>query len=178
MPANIIGGLISYVQEQLKVNIWDGEVPRQDQFGNDIDPDALPQNWPAITSELPEGGIDREWTFEDFYNEGQGNYISILVFGASGTAIEGRYQVMQTLDLIEKLLANERNWANIILTDTLNNPNYYVISCILKRWTCVQQRGGTGTMRTKTGELIYRGELWYEMVIRGAIQTRDPDTNV
>lgn len=178
MAANILGGLISYVQTQLQVNVWDGEVPRQDQFGNDIDPDGLPENWPAMTVEMPDGGVDREWTFEDFYHEGQGNLISILIFGASGTATEGRYQVQQKIDLVEQLLALETNWASIVLTDTLNNPNYKVIKCELRKWTNVQQRSGAGTMRTKTGELIYRGEMWYELVIRGAIQTRQPDTNI
>lgn len=174
MVAPIEKGLITYVQNQLSINVWDGEIPRQDGTGADIDPEALPTDWPAVTVELPENGLQRKWSFEGPYSD-EGT-ISILVFGAAGNVTEGRAQTRKAVCNIEVLLAREDNWINILtgVADELGNAVYYVIDLLLDRWTVVQQPGPSGALRTKTGEIIYRGEMWYEVKIHGEVQVRQP----
>lgn len=164
MPLPIIDGLITYLADttQLNASIWDGEVPRTDVNGFPINPDSTvtPSDWPVIKLYMDEAGFAREWTTEDPYTDlGR---ITIKVWATT------RAQEEDLLNTIEAILAHATNWQSIILYSGPTPTNVpYVIHMLLKRWTSVQEEG----VRTSKSELLYRGELEYEVMLHGAIST-------
>lgn len=155
----IVEGLITYLQDQLDANVWDGEVPRYDPQGRAINPTSGvtdPTVWPVVRCLLTEAGLTRNPNFESPYDD-EGP-IRIEVYGTS------RAQVQTMLNSIEALLAKESNLREIDLGGYSQNPNY-VISMILKSWTNTQEEG----VRTSTGLLLYRGEISYTANVHGSL---------
>jgi hypothetical protein len=154
MPLDIVGALITRIEDQLDITVWDGEIPRQDVNGSTItlDPDTV-----VYSVEMEEVGLTRTWTTEDPYDDA--GPITVYVFSTSRTA------VMTALTDIEELLA--KDWDQIDLQQGTNN-GAYVIGLLLSSWTCVQEKG----IRTRQNNMVYRGVLRYEADIHGAISTR------
>lgn len=161
MPARIIGGFSSFLKAQLNCNIWDGEVPRYNSAGQAINPTATGrqvQDWPVVTLEMPENGFDRTDTTEDPYDDdGQ---LDIEVYGTS------RAQTEPMLDRIEALLAQASLWPQILTGGPSSNP-FYVISCTVRSWFSVQEKGS----RTSTGELLYKAGLHYDVRVHGVVSS-------
>jgi hypothetical protein len=156
MPADIVGGMITYVTQQLGVTVWDGELPRYDTTGNPINQNAGLPDWPVIKIYMKEGGFTREWTTEDPYTDA--GEILLQVWSTT------RASVQTLLNSLEGLLAQASKWPFLVTGGPMDNP-YYVISCLLQRWYVGQEEG----VRTSGSELLYRGELHYEVLIHGAI---------
>lgn len=160
MPAPIINGLITFLNAQLNVTVWDGEVPRYDTAGNAINPSVVttPADWPVVKLFMQEGGFDRTWTTEDPYSdEGE---ILIQVWGVSRASVE------TLMNRIEALLAQASSWSQIQLGGPTINP-FYVIQMLLLKWYSGQEEG----LRSSLSELLYRGDLHYSVMIHGAIST-------
>lgn len=183
MPAPVVSWFIGYIQTQLQIEVWDGEVPRQDEQGRNIRPTdagepayAIPNDWPAFTVEMTESGMDRTHTFVDPY--GDEGPLVITIWDVTRAGCE------TTLDRVDTLLSNCDNWPNIAPVGAQaqglpNNP-YYVYSCLLLRWTCVQEKDANGQARVvvKTDpsgaqnfELLYRGTMQWQIGVHGAVRT-------
>ncbi len=171
MPQQIVKDLLTYVQTNLvvgsPVEIWDGEVPRQDVNGVAIVPQtvASPSVWPVMKGFMQEGGFSREWTFGDAYtDEGE---ILIQIWGASGSsASQGRQQVETVMNQVEVLLAQLSNWPAI----SSGGPpvhRYYVVQALLVRWYSGMLEGE----RTYDNEFIYVGNMYYLVTLSGAVST-------
>lgn len=160
MPAPVVDGLLTFLAARLDASVWDGEVPRYDAAAEPIKPASAvtPINWPVVKAVMS-GGFSREWTLEDPYTDS--GQVTIQIYGTT------RVQTEAMMDDVEALLAKSSNWPSIVLGGDPSNP-YYVISCMLVSWLSVQEEG----WRTQLGELLYRCDLHYSMVIHGAIQTR------
>jgi hypothetical protein len=160
MPAPIINGLITLMTAQLDITVYDGEVPRYTTSGEPINPDSVtdPSSWPVVRLEMKEPGFSREWTTEDPYTDT--GTITIQVWGIS------RLQVETLLDTIEAFWAQAGNWKQVDLGGPDTNP-YYIIQMLLSSWYSGQEEG----VRTSKSELLYRGDLMYEVMIHGAVST-------
>jgi hypothetical protein len=165
MPAPIVGRLIDFITSQLSVTVWDGEVPRfstQATLSKPIRPSTVttPPVWPVIKLYMEESGFAREWTTEDPYTDlGE---IHILVWSTM------RAEVENLMNQLEMLLALAGNWAQISTTlgGPAQNP-YYIIQMLLLRWYSGQEED----IRTGLSQLLYRGDMHYEVMLHGAIPT-------
>lgn len=164
MPAPVVDGLITYLATQLNVSVWDGEVPRYDALGNPIAPGtvSVPSSWPVVKLYMTEGGFNRTWAFEDSYDDvGE---ILISIWATSRKDLEDPTSGL--LNKIETLLASASNWTHILLGGPQVNP-YYVIQLLLINWCSVQEEG----QRTSESQLMYRGDMHYELMVHGAVST-------
>jgi len=168
MPAPIISGLVNFLSDSLGVSIWEGELPRQDPSGVNVNPEAPVAEWPAIDVEMEESGLERNWTFEDGYGD-EGPMV-IVVYGTT------RQQVEPILTKVEVLLADPASWEaigdSLLAASIPTGPTgltYFVYKLLLLSWTCVQEK----EVRTQLSKLLYRGEMIYEVGIHGAVSTRD-----
>ncbi len=152
MPAPIISMLIDRLTDQVQdLVVWDGEVPRQNTDGTDVVVE-LPADL-VFKLYMPEGGIGREWTFEDPYSD-EGD-IHVLIWATRRSTVE------DALATIETVLA--KDWDQI----GLGQP-YFVYDLQLLNWYSGQEEG----VRTRTSPLLYRGELHYHIGLHGNIATR------
>lgn len=155
MPADLVGGVITFLTQQLSpLNVWDGEIQRQDPAGISIAP---PTDFPAIKAWTTEEGLIREWTTEDPY--GDEGALFIAVWDTT------RASVMAILSSIELLLAQSQNWPNINLG---TSQPFEVWKMMLERWSCYQLEG----IRTQQSELLYQGDFQYAVGLHGAVPTR------
>lgn len=166
MAAPIIDGLITFLAGQIDANVWDGEVPRYDPNGNPIFPNATvgvgePSVWPVVRVFMPEPGFNRTWTTENAYDDV--GVIKIQLWATTRAAEEA------LLAQVEALFALAENWEEIELGYDSTQPlnPYYVVQMLLQSWYSGQEEG----VRTATSQLLYRGELTYEVMIHGAIKT-------
>jgi len=168
VPAPIVAGVIDFLNSQaLGVNLWDGEVPRYDTTGQPV-VDTMPEpQWPAVKVYMREPGFHRDWTTEDpYYDYGQ---ILIQAWTTSRQALEGdtkTYPQLGLLNRIEAILAQASNWQQIAMGGSPTNP-YYVVLMQLLDWYSGQEEG----VRTFDSQLLYRGDLIYEVGIHGAMST-------
>lgn len=163
MPAPIVEGLMTYINSELGVAVWDGEVMRQAPAdgGNVVsDATATSATWPVVRVRMTDQGLATEWSTEDSYSDV--GPICIDVYGAT------RKQVQDVIDQVEALLANATNWPNIAMSDSLGNSAYFVYDLRRTWWTCVQDEG----VRTKFSNLSYRGEMVYGVGVHGEVKTR------
>ena len=169
MPAPIIGGIGSFIQQQLNVTWWDGEVPRYDVNGVAINPDATgtnPPDWPVVQVDMPESGFDRNPTFEDPYDD-EGT-INITIYGIT------RLQTETTMCNIEELFYRASNWPLMSLpltspnSQNANNP-YYVIKMLLRSWYSINDKYVRLMSNNSPSALCYRAGLAYDVDIHGAI---------
>lgn len=153
MPGPIISSFIGHISQELEITIWDGEVPRQNAEGVNIIPENFAEAvFPIVKCSMPQSGFNTEFTFEDPYtDEGP---LFIEVWGTTRASVEGLVE-----DIFELL---SKNWNQI-----MDEP-YEVYKCLLGRWGVWQEEGA----RTKNSELIYRGELHYDIGVHGVVQTR------
>jgi len=161
MPAPVITGFVNFLTSQIpNITVWDGEIPRYDTSGNPLNPEAvtIPPIWPAIKLIMVEPGFQRTWTTEDPYDD-RGE-ILIQVYATSRASLD------PVMNQIEALLAQASNWSLINLGGPLVNP-FYVIQALLIRWWSGQEEG----VRTGKSQLLYRGELHYDVMIHGVIST-------
>ncbi len=162
MPAPVIKGLIDYISQELDVVCWDGEIPRYSTTGTPINPDAVtsPTTWPVVKVYMQEGGFVRTWNMgsDPYSDDGE---ILIQVWGT------GRQQVQTMIDRIETLMVQATNWGNVILAGDHSNPQY-LIQFLLTRWYIGQEEGE----RTARSEFLYRGELYWDCMIHGAIPSQ------
>jgi hypothetical protein len=154
MPADIISGVITFLQQQIPFRVWDGEVPRQDEQGVEIDLDAGPV-WKLTM--LPEG-LGMDWNMEDTFKED--GPLLLEVFAASRAAAQAQ------LASVFPLLADSKNWQDLL--PQLNPPSYVVRQMILERWTVVHIEGA----RTRSNQLIYHGQMHYQVGVNGSVPTR------
>jgi hypothetical protein len=169
MPSPVIGGLISFLTQQLNVICWDGEVPRFDTGGQPINPDQLttnPPSWPVIKLYMQEGGFERTWTTEDPYCDS--GEILIRIWGTT------RVQVENLMNQIEALFAQATNWQQINLGNQQSVNPPYVIQMLLRRWYSGQeeeQRLAQTINGVIISALCYRGDMYYFTELHGAIST-------
>jgi hypothetical protein len=161
VPADIVGGFQGFIQTRLEVQTWEGEVPRRSVDGTPICPDdqGFPNTWPVVVVKMPEGGMHRKWTTEDPYkDEGP---LEIRVYGVT------RKQVLDVVTEIEGLLASASGRLAISLNGDVRNP-YYVIDCLLERWSVFQRENE----RTMQSNFLYEGQMDYALNIHGAVPTK------
>lgn len=160
MPAPVIDGLITFMQTQLAINVWDGETPRFDTSGNPISPSTVvtPPVWPVVNCKMTEGGLTRSWTFLDPYHDLGEMMIQIW-------AIK-RVDVQTQMGTIEALWASVTNWRDVVMAGNSANP-FYVIQMLLERWTIIEEEN----VRMGQSQLLYRGDMHYKCQIHGAIST-------
>jgi hypothetical protein len=163
MPAQIVNGICSFLQGQLNVNVWDGEIPRTGLQGEPINPDAALLDWPVIRAVIDPAGFRRTYTFEDPYDD-RGT-VTVQAFSTR------RDQAESLGSQIEALLEQAANWAKIstILASPAfggdpSNP-YYVIQLLLETWWSGQEED----VRLGKSQLLYRFDLVYDVHIHGAI---------
>lgn len=159
MPAPIVGGLTTFINQQLNVEVWDGEIPRTDELGRPIAPTSTatgPSNWPVFRVTIAEPGFARTWTTEDPYDDL--GHVLIQVWSTT------RQDVETQLTSIEALLAQAANWAQIPLG---SSGIYYVIQMLLESWWSGQEE----EVRLGQSQLLYRGDLVYLTQIHGAVST-------
>lgn len=168
MPAPVIAAFTQYLSSSLNCSVWDGEVPRYDAHGVAINPNtvSVPSSWPVMFVEMPESGFNREWNTEDPYEDW--GILLLRIYATTRQALEDPSIGLVTRT--EQLLASVTNWRaglNPLLTGgPVTNP-YGVIDCLLRRWTVVQEK----TVRTNLSQLLYRGDMWYEVGVHGAVST-------
>lgn len=164
MPAPITGALCLFLGQELECSTWDGEVPRTDKAGNPINPNttSVPSSWPVVKIWMLEPGFKRvDWYVgtDPYKDEGQ---VLIQMWATSKT------QCQALMDDIEALLASESNWPEIDLGGNPNNPSY-VVYCILGQyWLGNEQEG---QRRTADSQLLYRGDMTYNLMLHGAVST-------
>lgn len=164
MPAHIINGIIQYLSQvdQLDANIFDGEIPRFDPNGNPIRPGSVvsPSNWPVLKVYMSEQGFSGTWTTEDAYDDV--GLIMLRIWAVTRAECEA------LLNAAEAALVSAHNWQGIsaIIAGTSINP-YYIIQIIRVRWSCFQEE----SVRTSLGELLYQGQMDFEVMIHGAVST-------
>lgn len=178
MPAPVVMGLINYLTDTLDVVVWDGEVARQAPDGLDVqppaagEPEVAQQRWPAIKVEMTEDGMRRSPTFENSYrDESDGHNLMIVCWALTREELEGDDPDdpdSGLLNQIEQLLAVEGNYTGIDLGMTNTGSRYRFFMFNLVSWTCVQEK----EVRTGLGQLLYRGELRYQIGVNGAVRSR------
>lgn len=148
---NYISGFITRITTELGITVWDGEVPRRNEDAAEIVID-IPADL-VFKVALTEAGMTREQNFEDSYTE-EGPLI-VYVWGCERESLES------VLGDIDTLLASDWSLINV-------GTDNYVVTCMLNNWTCVQEEG----IRTRQSTLLYRGELRYNVMAHGNVQTR------
>lgn len=172
MPCPIVMGFIEFLASNTNLNasIWDGEVPRYDVAGKPINPDSTatnPSNWPAIHLYQQEPGFARTWSFANSYDDDGQMFIELFAIG--------RLAAEALTTQIEVLLAQEANWVAItaLLGDSPDGapPGYGLAKCLLSRWYTGMNMIGNACQRSAKGELIYKGQLTYDVSINGSVLT-------
>lgn len=151
MPLDIIGGLITLVEDQLSLTAWDGEIPRQDTSGTDITPSTLP----AYKIWMSESGFGRDWTLENLYSDD--GEIVVMVWSTT------RASVQTQLNNLESLLVKDSNHKKVSLGGSKNE----IKSMLLTRWYNIHLEG----IRTHSNELLYEGALFFDVSLNGNIDT-------
>lgn len=153
MPAPIIGAIVYRITNALQVTAWDGETPRQDTAGNNIDPGAVttPSIWPAVNVVM-QGKMEIANNFGDLIEE-QGN-ILIRMWGVTRAELEGTLDSagnIATPGLLQNIFALlSTGWSLIVL----GAPSF-TISAKSRNWKCEQ----IPKERAKISQFIYEAEL-------------------
>jgi hypothetical protein len=157
LAAPIIYCLTEYLQSALGgIDVWNGEVVRSNEYGLPV----LVDNAPVMRIAMP-GTFARNWTMADPYDD----IGPVLIqFWATTLAAISNPQQNGLLDLTEALLAQNANWT--LISGKLPDP-MYVIKMLLKDWVTLQE----DAVRTQESNLLYRGDLRYEIEIHGQIAT-------
>lgn len=169
MPADVIGGLVSYLSGQLGLSVWDGEVPRYDVSGSPINPDSgTVGSWPVVRVKMPESGFHRTPTFEDPYDD-EGP-INVEVYGTT------RAEVWVVGVKLEAAMADSTLWDRpskaVPLGNSFSTDNsYYLISMMMTRWACYQMEGVRLMSAGRPSSLCYRFDADYTVNIHGAVPT-------
>lgn len=160
MTAPITYALVTYIQTELDIVVWDAEIPRQNTSGNAINKDAVvtPSVWPAVRAVIQEPGFNRAYQFGDAYDDT--GTVKVQVWGVS------RASVQTAMDSIEELLATNQSWMGIsaLLGGPSVNP-YYIIQMLLDSYWIGQEE----ELRIDDSSLLYRADLSYMVQIHGAI---------
>ncbi len=152
MPADVLGSLITFIEQQLTIDCWDGEIPRQDTSGNEI---TLPASKPIFKVVMTEQGLERDWTLEDAYSDS--GEMTIYLWATT------RAMIQLWLGNLETLLAQSTNWPLIITAQPYN-----VIQVLITRWTNLMLEN----VRAKGSQYIYEGRLSFIMMVHGEVSTR------
>lgn len=144
-------GFITFVQNELDIKVWDGEIPRQDTDGTEIDP----ASFPAFSGDMTEDGVRRNYTFEDCWEE-EGIF-RFYLFHTS------RESLLPTMEELEELLIREGNWGDINLGTGMG-----LIGCLLDSWSLTRVEG----IRLRNNEYLYQGIMNFETKTNGATVTR------
>lgn len=167
----IIDGLISYLAPVLNCSIWDGETPRTDATGQPIGPGStqVPTAWPVVQLEIVEPGFKRTWTMADPYKDR--GYVSIKLWSTT------RAQTEAMMRTIVQQLASVTNWNSVVIPNEADPSNLnYAIQILLDTWWSGQEKGVrvlniTGPQNTGKSELLYRGDMLFDIMIHGAVST-------
>jgi hypothetical protein len=165
----IVGAMIGWLQSESVLSSWvfDGEVPRYDPNGNPINPASTitpMSNWPAIRLWELEPGFKYDFNLQDSYTaEGQ---ILIEVFTVGRAACE------PLMGTIFAALELEDNWYQITLQMQAiagsDNDFSFEKAMLVQDW-CGQDKFPAN--RSPTGEIMYRGDMYYDVMIHGIIDT-------
>ncbi len=160
MPAPIIGGLYNFLQGQLGVAVYDGEVPRYTVGGAPINPDASggPSGWPVVRCTMGERAFKRVPTMGTGVYKDMGE-ICVQVWGTARTQTEPLQSE------IEALFELETNWRQVpFVPGGLNNNPFFLWMMLLTDWDSIMLDGE----RTQNSQLLYRAQLFYDCGIHGA----------
>jgi hypothetical protein len=160
VPAPIIGALYNFLQSELGVSVWDGEIPRYDVAGNPINPDATggPSGWPVVRCVMPERAFKRKGTLGVGVYKDEGEIV-VQVWGVARTETE------PLQDQIEALFELETNWAAVVFNPAgLNYNPFRLWKMLLVNWDSLMLEGE----RTENSQLLYRAQLFYDCGIHGA----------
>lgn len=160
MPAPIIGALYQFMQGQLGVSVWDGEIPRYDTAGQPVNPDAQggPSGWPVVRCVMPERAFHRTPTLGTGVYRDDGE-VTVQVWGVARTETEPLQAE------IEALFEQEENWNRLtFVPGGLSNNPFQLYKMVLKDWDSIMLEGE----RTQNSQLLYRAQLFYDCGIHGA----------
>lgn len=164
----IIGGLIGWMQGSPVLNawIWDGEVPRADPTGAPINPDSMTTiaNWPAIRLWELEPGF--RYTFNEANSYTAEGQVLIQIFAV------GRANTEPLMGKILTALELEDNWFQITeQMQAIAGPanGFSFEKAMLASDRCGQDK--YPAERTAKGELLYRGDMVYDIMIHGEVDT-------
>lgn len=152
MPAPVISGFVDFIQKNLNIDVWEGEVPRVDEAGTTV---VLIDNTPIFRVTMEESGFAVDPNFENTRTDD--GIINIEIWTTARQDTEGYLEVLDTL------FSNSSNWPAIQM-----GANFTVYSLLLERWYSGQEED----IRTRDNDLLYRGDLRYQVGINGAYQTR------
>lgn len=152
MPGNPIGGLYDFINTELDIQMWDGEIPSNNTDGTALNVDDLP----LFTVEMTPRGFQIDYNFENTFTE-EGEVI-ITVYA------ETREVAHTNLLSIWTKLNNINDWDNIAVGD-----NHSILKILLDSWTVVQEKG----IRLSNSNLLYKGELRYTIGMSGRTSTRN-----
>lgn len=137
--------------------MWDGEVPR---FTSQAKVIQLSSEQCIFKVTMEESGFTRERTTEDPFSD-QG---PITVYLWSNL----RVTTENTLQTLDKLFSETKNWSKIQLATGPSDNPYYVVDMELVKWYCLQLEG----LRDRNANFIYEAALHYQVTVHGAIATR------
>lgn len=155
MTAPITKALVEFIQQELDIEVWDGEVPRFTTTGAAINQSSstTPSSWPVVRAVIQEPGFTRNYTFTDAYlDDGD---VLIQVWGTT------RAQVQTQLNAIEGLLLPEPDtWSEI---DVYLGAGYKIVQIeLLPYWI-----GQEEELRINMSSLLYRADMRYNIQIHG-----------
>lgn len=164
----IVGGLIGWMQGSTVLNswLWDGETPRYDPLGNPINPDSMTAiaNWPAIRLWELEPGFRYTFNMANSYDAVGQVLLEIFAVGrAAAEPLMG--SILTALEL-------EDNWFQITkqmqAIAGASNDFSFEKAMLAQDW-CGQDRFPAN--RTAKGEILYRGDMYYDVMIHGTVDT-------
>src|ERR1019366_353354 len=160
MPAPIIGALYQFLQGQLGVSVWDGEIGRYDVGGNPINPDAIggPSGWPVVRCVMAERAFHRTPTLGAGVWKDVGE-ITLQMWGVA------RAETESLQSQIEALFELETNWDQLtFVPDGLMQNPFQLYKMLLTDWDSIMLEGE----RTQNSQLLYRAQSFYNCEIHGA----------
>jgi hypothetical protein len=155
MTAPITKALVEYIQQELDIEVWDGEVPRFTTTGAAINQNSAttPSSWPVVRAVIQEPGFNRNYTFTNAYlDDGD---VLIQVWGTTRAQVQTQVNSLESL-----LLPTPDVWAEIDVY--LGTPFYIVQMELLPYWI-----GQEEELRLNMSSLLYRGDMRYNVQIHG-----------
>jgi hypothetical protein len=153
MPAPIVTGVINYIQTQLSLEVWFGEIPREDGSGNIITID-IPN---TTVFRVPGFDSQSDWQFGNTYSDN--GKIVVELYATSFVTLEA------AMTDVDNLLVDSSNWPSIIP----NGPDpFSVFAFIRSGWNQKQLEN----VRSRASNLVFQGMLNYDVGIHGVATTR------
>lgn len=143
-------GLNASLTETLGYDVWDGEIPRRDTAGVEIR--AGNANFPAVSCEMSEGGLDFEENFEDTLD--CTGIISVMVFA------DTLANCLATSDAVVAHFRKFSTWSAIDL-----GVSWKLEHLLLINYTMLQMK----YTRQREIQFLYWADIRYDLMAKGII---------